>query len=553
MTHKHHQASTSSSPASTLTLCWLLTSIHLLNAQILTFGGPGYDYATLLPTSNNGYLATGTITLTTLHENIYIARFNPHDSLLWIYAFTDSVNSRGHALLQTPSGHFFIAGSAWLTGLNTDIYILKLDTQGQRIWTRGFGGTGNEDPTSIILTPDGNLLIAGSTHSFGMGLSDIYILKLDTNGNLLWARTIGDSNPDWGNAMIATSQGGYVIAGTTFSYGHGGTDILVIYLDSTANIQWARAIGGIAREDAYALVEASDHTGFVIVGTTNSFGQGEEDVFVVKVGTDGSLHWAYAIGGPSVDVGLDITRTADGGYILVGRTRSFSPGFQTEKAYIVKLDANGNIRWSRILGEAGSELANTIRQTPSGTLLIAGQTYATGQGNGDIFIARLPASGNLAVPSQCPLQGTTTVTSEQTPGGNILIIDSIPVADVTALTTITNPTTESTMDISSIARTFCPALTFTSSPKNNLPAPSTIYITQNGTLFLTPAHPYNLNPPISILITDLTGKILIQKTLTTPTHQPLGKLNSPGIYVAKVQTAYQTWQTLLAYPGTTKP
>jgi len=159
---------------------------------------------------------------------------------------------------------------------------------------------------------------------------------------LQWIKTIGGINQEWGYSIVQTSDGGFAIAGYTSSFGAGNDDIYVIKLDANGNLQWTKTIGGTNLEWGYSIVQTSDG-GFAIVGYTESFGAGLQDVYVVKLDANGNLQWTKTIGGANVDFGNSIVQTSDGGFVIAGHTNSFSGGGGIYDVYIIKLDTNGNL------------------------------------------------------------------------------------------------------------------------------------------------------------------------------------------------------------------
>jgi len=244
------------------------------------------------------------------------------------------------SLIQTSDGGYAIAGATNSFGAgNGDVYVVKLDANGKLQWTKTIGGPGDEIGFSLIQTSDGGYAIAGSTFSFGAGDEDVYVVKLDANGNLQWTKTIGGPKREWGSSLIQTADGGYAIAGTTTSFGAGGEDVYVIKLDASGNLQWTKTIGGKKEDAGISLIQTSDG-GYAIAGYTKSFGAGGEDVYVVKLDADGKLQWTKTIGGENDDRGFSIIQTSDDGYAIAGSTTSF--GARGRDVYVIKLDRNGD-------------------------------------------------------------------------------------------------------------------------------------------------------------------------------------------------------------------
>jgi hypothetical protein len=145
----------------------------------------------------------------------------------------------------------------------------------------------NDEGHSLIQTSDGGYAIAGYTKSFGAGEADVYVVKLDAKGNLQWTKTIGGKAEDEGHSLIQTSDGGYAIAGHTKSFGAGEADVYVVKLDANGNLQWTKTIGGKGWDEGHSLIQTSDG-GYAIAGYTESFGAGWKDVYVVKLDKNGN-------------------------------------------------------------------------------------------------------------------------------------------------------------------------------------------------------------------------------------------------------------------------
>jgi len=196
---------------------------------------------------------------------------------------------------------------------------------GDTLWTRTYGGSHSDWGHSVQQTSDGGYVIAGWTLSFGAGRFDVYLVKTDSSGDSLWARTYGRSRSDYGYSVQQTSDGGYIIAGYTESFGPGGYDVWLLKADSSGHLLRTRTYGGSRTDCGYSVQQTSDG-GYVIAGWTLSFGAGRGDVYLLKTDSSGDTLWTRTYGGSSDDIGYSVQQTADGGYIVAGRTRSFGAG-----------------------------------------------------------------------------------------------------------------------------------------------------------------------------------------------------------------------------------
>ena len=174
-------------------------------------------------------------------------------------------------------------------------------------------------------TSDGGFIIAGETNSFGAGERDVYLIKTDASGNEQWSATFGGPENDVGLSVQQTSDGGFIIAGRTESFGAGVGDVYLIRTDASGNEQWSRTFGGPENDVGWSVQQTSDG-GFVVAGGTNSFGAGESDVYLIKTDASGNERWSATFGGPENDGGTSVQQTSDGGFIVAGVTFSFGAG-----------------------------------------------------------------------------------------------------------------------------------------------------------------------------------------------------------------------------------
>jgi len=350
-------------------------------------------------------------------QSAYIRTSPPSDTLpatspspSFCKAIGGPAREAGNSLIQTSDGGYAIAGYTSSFGAgNYDVYVVKLDATGNLQWTKTIGGPENEEGCSLIQTSDGGYAIAGETYSFVAGDWDVYLVKLDAHGNLQWTKTIGGKEEDVGFSLIQTSDGGYAIAGYTSSFGAGNYDVYVVKLDAKGNLEWTKTIGG--KEDmGVSLIQTSDG-GYAIAGSTSSFGAGEWDVYVVKLDAKGNLQWTRTIGGKKVEVGVSLIQTSDGGYAIAGFTSSFGAG--EADVYVVKLDASGNLQWTKTIGGPKDDGGRSLIQTADGGYAIAGSTSSFGAGEADVYVVKLDATGNL--------QWTRTIGGEKDEEGRSLI------------------------------------------------------------------------------------------------------------------------------------
>jgi hypothetical protein len=305
------------------------------------------------------------------------------------YGGTDSDFAR--SVQQTSDGGYILAGETRSFGTGGDILLIKTDANGNIIWAKTYGGTNGDGTTSVQQTSDGGYILAGGTRSFGAGGSDIFLIKTDANGNIQWAKTYGGTRYDWAYSVQQTSDGGYIVVGETGSSVIGVGNIFLMKTNASGNVQWAKIYGG-GYELVYSVQQTLDG-GYILAGGTRSFGAGDWDVFLINTDASGNLKWAKTYGGTNWELAYSVQQTSDGGYIVAGTTNSFGAGWGD--IFLIKTDANGNIQWAKTYGGTYGDKAYSVQQTSDGGYIVAGYTDSFGAGSGDIFLIKTDANGNI--------------------------------------------------------------------------------------------------------------------------------------------------------------
>jgi hypothetical protein len=350
--------------------------------------------ATLTITPSNTSLEPVSISVTQLPDNF------------WSTEYGGSHIDHAYSVTAAPDGGLVIVGSTLsndgdVTGNHgsEDAFVLKLDANGKKLWSKTFGGSADDYAFSIVASADGGFVIAGSTRSNDGDVSgnhsssiDAWVLKLDANGNKKWSKLFGGTSDDYASSIVATSDGAFVIAGETMSFDgdisgyHSGNDAWVLKLDANGNKLWSKAFGGSNVDIAHSITATADG-GLVMAGETWSNDgdlssiHGSGDSWILKLDVNGNKVWSRVFGGSAEDHTNSIITTTDGGFMTVGITYSndgdVSSNQGNQDAWLLKLDANGNKLWSKAFGGTSGDYGNSIIATRDGGFVMAGTLWST--------------------------------------------------------------------------------------------------------------------------------------------------------------------------------
>ena len=294
-----------------------------------TFGGSGWDAGwSVQQTTDGGYIIGGdTESSGTGDGDAYLIKTDTYGNLQWEKTFGANNWHSTYSVQQMSDGGYVIVGETAASSFGvSDVFLIKTDAYGNLQWEKTFGGSSYDWGQSVQQTSDGGYIIVGRTASFGAGGYDVYLIKTGVDGNKLWEKTFGGSGDDAGTSIEKTSDGGYIIVGYTSSIGAGGDDVYLLKADADGNKLWEKAFGS-SGTDWGASVEQTRDGGFIIAGSTETeVGTEIDDVYLIKTGTDGTLQWEKTFGGSDEDTAYSVKQTSDGAYIVAGRTNSLGAG-----------------------------------------------------------------------------------------------------------------------------------------------------------------------------------------------------------------------------------
>jgi hypothetical protein len=369
-------------------------SLPLSKRWSRTFGGDAHDMCfSVEQTVDSGYIIGGwTSSYGAGRSDFWLIKTNGYGIEEWNKTFGGADYDYGESVQQTTDGGYIITGISdfsYNTGCG-DFWLVKTDKNGIEMWNKTFGGTDVDWAHSVQQTTDGGYILIGETMSFGAGNEDICLIKIDSDGIEIWNKTFGGISQDQGRSVRQTNDGGYIIIGSTCSFATGGSDIWLIKTDANGNKLWDKIFGGTLSECGYSITQTSDG-GYIIAGYTYSFSAGKEDFWLIKTDVNGCELWNRTFGGADHDGGWSVSQTSDGGYIITGYTDSFGTG--KEDFWLIKTDANGYKVWDKTFGDTSSDSGYCVQQTMDEGYIILGSTQSYVTGIYDVWLIKTDSQG----------------------------------------------------------------------------------------------------------------------------------------------------------------
>lgn len=318
----------------------------------------------------------------------------PQTNPAWSRIYGGTSFEAGRALAETPDGGLIVTGYTYSDGAGfADLLLLKISPDGALEWAKTFGGSGWEEGNAVVFTPDNGFLTVGFTSSFGAGARDLWLVKTDAAGKLGWTKTIGGSANDAGHSLCVTPEGDFVIVGYTESEGAGQDDIFLVKINSGGTVLWRKTFGGHGPERGRAVAPTREG-GFIVSGTTGSFSTQNLDYYLIKTDANGDPIWSRNFN-TSTGHGYDNVRTVyptrDHGFLQLGDSDCSFP----LDLYLVKTDSAGNRRWAKNFGNSFYDYGTSICEMADGNLLILGATKSLETRKNDLYLLKLDSLGNL--------------------------------------------------------------------------------------------------------------------------------------------------------------
>ncbi|MBY8983557.1 MAG: SBBP repeat-containing protein [Candidatus Lokiarchaeota archaeon] len=310
----------------------------------------------------------------------------------WSRTWSNGFIDNGNDVAVDSSDNIYLVGKSHNYGGGSgDLVLVKYDNLGAEQWNRTWGGSEYDIGAGIVLDTSDNIYVAGSTVSFGEGSGDIVLLKYDDSGIKQWNYTWGGSGDETGWGLTLDSSGNIYVAGTTHSFGVGEGDLALIKFNSSGDVQWNRTWGGGALDTGNGV--AIDSSGDIYVsGVTESFGAINRDLLLAKFNSSGDIQWNRTWGGVGLESGAGIVIDSSDNIYLTGYTKSFGTGFQSDIA-LIKFNSSGDIQWNRTWGGISDEFSGGLTIDSADNIYVSGTTLSFGEGNADIVLLKYDSIG----------------------------------------------------------------------------------------------------------------------------------------------------------------
>lgn len=359
-----------------------------------TFGGNHSDAAySVAPVDDGGYLVAGA---TNSYGNgswdAYLTRFNATGGKMWEKTYGGAGGEWCYVIKPLSDGNYAMVGATSSDSKGGfDVYVVKVDPDGNVLWTQTYGGPQNDAGFWIAEAGEGNLIITGY-YGTAVGYSRTLLLKIDRNGTSVWDRNFGSSTINWGKSVVRTADGGYAIAGWRNPGSNGKADLFVTRTNSNGTLLWEHDYGGAGDDFGYGITELSDG-GLLAAGHTTSYGMGMNDLFLIRTDAAGNELWNKTYGDTGDESGGAIY-ALDNGLEFIGSTR---PRGNFSKFLLIHADKEGNQQWAKTYGPEDVNVSGSGARFEDGSYVLIGNTNEYASGSDDAFVMKLAGNSIPAV------------------------------------------------------------------------------------------------------------------------------------------------------------
>jgi hypothetical protein len=505
----------------------LLTNFCFSQVFQRTYESSGFsDIAVTRPTSDGGYIIGGNTAGSQFGPTkAMVLKTDASGDITWSFLLSGGMSEAVADIIPTQDGNFVGVGTTFSFNAAPygNVLLFKFTPNGTVLWTKMYGGPDYDYGHRIKQTTDGGFVIAGLSSSFGAGGYDLYVLKTDSAGTAQWSTTIGGPSNDEAQQVFPTADGGCMLIGSSSSYSPNMIpyyEFAMCKLMANGTLSWMKKIGVGGYCLCYDAVNTADG-GYLMTGWTDGFGQGSNEVLLIKADSSGNGIWAKTYGGDSLDIAQRMIQRPNGELVIAGMTKSFGSG--NYDGYVINTDAQGSVLWSAVYGGAASDQFYGINATNDGGFITSGYTHSFASGNKDAYVVKCDVAGSSGCFQDDPLTVTgtpTPITTTVTPV-TIQLWNTIPVAP-----TITTGATTALLCLTSSISDVIENKDVTAYPNPG-----------NDIIQLQSEHIIN-----RVTLYDLGGRVVRDFTINATTYSmPTSSLNR-GTYVLRLLTEYG-WQT----------
>ncbi len=385
---------------------WVMTSLSGFAQPVDSlwsrmYGGTGGEICTAVKqTADGGFILVGRTNFSDTDIDAWLVKTNSSGEVEWTHTQGGTGSERANDVVERAGGGYAITGETDSYVGFQNVHFGAVSAQGELTNFNYFGGSGYDVGHDLESTTDGGFVIAGVTTSYGAGLSDFWLIKINGFGAEQWSQTFGGEAYEICHAVRQVSGGGYALAGSTDGFGAGGQDVWLVRTNASGQILWNRTYGYATEDEAYDIIQTSDG-GFALLGHTQNGLNGERDFYFIKTDANGNLEWQQAYGGWGDDYGRSVQQTSDGGYILAGKTLSFGSG--SEDMWLVRLNSWGWVEWSRTFGGTNYDDCESVDITSDAGFILGGITGSFGAGNNQMWLVRTGPDPTLGTDEYFPI------------------------------------------------------------------------------------------------------------------------------------------------------
>jgi hypothetical protein len=388
----------------------LIQTTDASSMNAFTYGGSNSDYTYgIVATPDGGHLLVGAmVTVDGGYSDVWLIKVDAHGNTVWNRTYGGAYTDVGCNIIAASDGNYLIVGYTAITNATgdhecTDSLLIKVDSEGNLLWSKTYGAPMDSEYTTVIAaTANGGYALAGGVYPNVTEYSQGIIIKVDAEGNQQWLKTYDEGAPEcfWG--ITPNRDESLTLTGSIRD------DLLLIKVNHEGSVVWSMVYGADGNDQGWWILPTSDG-GYIVSGSTTSYGAGSIDAWLLKFNSDGTLQWNQTYGGYADDTAFVLTKTADGGYAVVGSTCSYGAG--DSDFWLIRTDSKGAMQWNQTYGGSGYDVGQCVIVNSKGVYAVAGVTASFGAGGSDgwLIITESPQieaaiqNGVLKMPSTATL------------------------------------------------------------------------------------------------------------------------------------------------------